>query len=180
MFGSAEDDPSGSELAAVPLADLFLALGASFLFALFALQPTLRLQAAAAGTGPIERIAAGDLGIGGARPLVLLADGAGIREAGARKAGAGDAGPAVLAIPTSAIADAPALARRMRAAAKAGQPLLLAIFPGGEEAAFLFETAASAAGLPSFFQVRLDKDCRFLRTAPLAGLCRREMRAGRS
>lgn len=137
--GSEEDD-----WAAMPLADLLLALGASFLVALFAVQPALR-------QGPDARaqLEAGAVSIDGRSPLLLFAERDGVVVEAADGA----------FVPLAAIASDPLLADRLRRTDEAGTPILVAIRPDGQEAAFLLEAALSAASVEALHQIRLTGAC---------------------
>ncbi|WP_161992848.1 hypothetical protein [Aureimonas leprariae] len=155
---------------ALPVSDLFLALGALFIFALFVLQPSLRFGGTADG-GPLTELAAGRAELGGRTPLLLLADTAGLVLKDS-------AGPAVRTSRDAIVSDA-ALARRLAEARD--QPILLAIAADGSESAFLAETALQQAGVAAIRRLRLDAACSFRRepaaspascAADLAGLPR--------
>lgn len=155
-----EEEAEGEEAAirSVPLADLFLALGASFLFALFLARPELQL-ARAAPADPLAALLDGAATVAGAEPLVILAGADGARLA--QDTGA----PTQLAAlrPGAPLLDA------IRAGVSDGRAALVAIEPGGEEAAFLLDPLLAATLGGPVRQLRLDRSCGFQRRAPRPG-----------
>jgi hypothetical protein len=155
-----EEDAEGEDAAirSVPLADLFLALGASFLFALFLAKPELQLTRAAPAD-PLAALMDGAVTLGGAEPLVVLAGPEGARLA------EGHAAPT----PLAALRPGAQIIEAIRAGVASGRTALVAIEPGGEEAAFLLDPLLAGTLAGPVGQLRLDASCGFRRGAPRAG-----------
>lgn len=143
MRPEAADDTS-HDLASMPLADLLLALGASFLVALFAVQPALRQ-----GPDALTRLESGSVSVGGRAPLVLFAERDGVLV---------EAGDGAF-VPIAAIASDPVLGAHLQRAEESETPILVAIRADGQEAAFLLEAALAAASVSAVHQIRLGDDC---------------------
>lgn len=150
---TAPDEEDGEDdLRSVPLTDLFLALGTSFLIALFLAHPALRL-APAAQPDPAAALLAGRTGTGSDRPLLLLAGPKGVREGD----GAG------ISLDALAGNGAALLAARLGAARDRPGGVLVVVLPGGDEAAFLLDPILAGAGIEEVSQIRLDPACFALR-----------------
>lgn len=133
------------------MADTFLALVGVVIIVLLSLAPAIQHPAALAGDPTIdEQLSA--VTIDGDKPLTLLAEKAGLRISG----------QGGRLVPLDTVRDDVGLADMLRSAGAERQRLLLAIAPDGEETAFVFETLASALGIGSFDQLRLDQACSYV------------------
>jgi len=158
-------DEIGADESGVPdlpatIADVFLALVGVVVIMLLALAPLIRTPAALAGGRSIDETLAA-ITIDGARPLSLLADASGL----------GIEGQAARRVPLDRMRDDAGLAAALREAVAKGQPVLLAIAPDGQEAAFVFESLASGLGVGDYYQLRVDAACDYAIDAGRAG-CR--------
>lgn len=132
------------------VAEVFLALVGVVMLMLFALAPSVRASApegpaaASSREQPRQRLL-----IDGQEPELLIAEAGGLRVEGA--------GGGLIAL--DRIAGDEALGARLRQATSESRPLLLVIEPDGQEAAFLFPAAASAAGVTQVRQLRVTAAC---------------------
>lgn len=155
-------DSGAFAMLADPQADLFFTLVAVMLPAILLLLPAARMadDAPAQRTQQMtETLARAGVNLDGVPAQLFIARADGVAF--------GPDGATVTAL--DAVQDDPALRAALSAAAlRQADPPLLLIEPGGEEAAFLFETLAAAYGPDRIAQVRLERGCAGLRGAAAA------------